>query len=137
MDAYQRGCRLTMPTVDPLLAIAGDRDDLLAALMNLVQNALKFTRPRTEVTLHGYASDDHVSIDVSDNCGGLPKGSNEKMFSPFTQRGDDKSGLGLGLSIARQSVETYGGTLSVQDVPGKGCIFTMNLPRRLEASAES
>lgn len=131
LDAASRGCRLTVPTVDPLLAIAGDREQLLAALVNLLQNALKFTHPRTEVTLNAYAVGDRVSIDVSDHCGGLPKGSAEKLFSPFTQRSDDKSGLGLGLSIARQSVEADGGELSVQDVPGTGCVFTMSLPRRL------
>ena len=135
LDAASRGCRLTVPTVDPLLAIAGDRDQLLAALVNLLQNALKFTHPRTEVTLDTHAVGDRVSIDVSDHCGGLPKGSAEKLFSPFTQRSDDRSGLGLGLSIARQSVEADGGELHVQDVPGIGCVFTMSLPRRLAAEA--
>jgi signal transduction histidine kinase len=77
--------------------------------------------------------DDRVSIDVSDHCGGLPSGSAETMFSPFTQRSKDRSGVGLGLSIARQSVEADGGSLNVRDVPGKGCVFTMSLPRRLPA----
>ena len=60
--------------------------------MNLLQNALKFTHPHTKVTLNAYAVNDRVSIDVSDNCGGLPRGSAEKMFSPFIQRGEDKRG---------------------------------------------
>ena len=136
LDAANRGCQLTVPTVDRLLAIAGDRYHLLAALMNLLQNALKFTHPRTEVTLHAYAVGDRVSIDVSDNCGGLPRGSAEKMFSPFIQRGEDKSGVGLGLSIARRYVEADGGSLSVRDVPGIGCVFTMTLPRRSPEWAE-
>jgi signal transduction histidine kinase len=136
LDAAQRGCQLTVPTVDRLLAIAGDRYRLLAALVNLLQNALKFTHPRTEVTLHAYAVGDRVSIEVSDNCGGLPRGSAEKMFSPFIQRGEDKSGVGLGLSIARRYVEADGGSLSVRDVPGIGCVFTMNLPRRSPEWAE-
>lgn len=71
----------------------------------------------------------HVLIDVSDHCGGLPPGSAERMFTPFMQRSDDKSGLGRGLSIARQSIEAGSGTLSVRDVPGTGCIFTICLPR--------
>lgn len=133
LEAARRGCQLSVPIVDPFLAIAGDRDHLLAALANLLQNALKFTHPRTQVTLHAYAVDDHVSIDVSDHCGGLPGGCVQTMFRPFTQRSDDRSGLGLGLSIARQSVEADGGSLSVRDVPGTGCVFTMSLPRRLPA----
>jgi hypothetical protein len=48
---------------------------------------------------------EHVLIEVKDHCGGLPPGSADDMFSPFTQRGNDRSGLGLGLSIARQSIE--------------------------------
>ena len=53
----------------------------------------------------------------------------ERMFTPFSQRSDDKTGLGLGLSIARQSIEADAGTLSVRDVPGVGCVFTISLPR--------
>lgn len=133
LDAARRGCQLSVPAVDPFLTIVGDRDHLLAALANLLQNALKFTHPRTKVTLHAHAVGDRVSIDVSDHCGGLPSGSAATMFSPFTQRSDDRSGLGLGLSIAKQSVEADGGSLSVRDVPGKGCVFTMSFPRRLPA----
>lgn len=129
LDAASRGCQLTVPVVDRQLAIAGDRDRLLAALANLLQNAFKFTRPHTEVTLHAYAQGDRVTIDVADHCGGLPSGSPERMFSPFVQRSEDRSGVGLGLSIARRSVEANGGSLGVKDVPGKGCVFTMSLPR--------
>jgi len=105
--------------------------------VNLLQNALKFTHPHTKVTLHAYAVNDRVSIDVSDNCGGLPRGSTEKMFLPFIQRSEDRSGLGLGLSVARQSVEANGGSLSVRDVPRIGCVFTMSLPRRWPSWAEA
>lgn len=133
LDAERRGCRISVATVDPFLAVVGDRDRLLAALANLLQNALKFTHPRTTVSLHAHAVGDRVLIDVSDRCGGLPSGSAETMFSPFMQRSDDRTGLGLGLSIARQNVEADGGSLSVRDVPGTGCVFTMSLPRRLPA----
>jgi hypothetical protein len=47
------------------------------------------------------------------------------MFTPFAQHGEDRSGLGLGLFIARRSVEADAGTLSVRDVPGTGCVFTI------------
>jgi len=117
------------PAVDPALAVCGNRELLLAALGNVLQNAFKFTRPHSEVTLRAYAFGELVQIDVMDHCGGLPAGSAESMFTPFTQRSDDKSGLGLGLSIARQSIEADTGTLSVRDVPAVGCIFTIGLPR--------
>lgn len=129
LDADARGCILTVPPVDPALAIAGDRERLLAGLTNILQNALKFTRTSTEVTLTAYAVGANVLIEVQDHCGGLPPGTAEKMFSPFTQRSSDRSGLGLGLTIAKEAVEADAGRLSVKDIPGSGCMFTISLPR--------
>jgi len=63
------------------------------------------------------------------HCGGLLPGTADSIFVPFAQRARDRSGLGLGLSIARQSVEADFGTLTVKDVPGNGCILTICLPR--------
>jgi len=120
-----------VPEVDPRLHVRGNRELLLAALTNLLQNAFKFTRAHTEVTLSVYAFGDLVLIEVEDQCGGLPPGSAERMFTPFTQRSDDKSGMGLGLSIARESIEEDGGTLTVRDLPGSGCVFTISLPRQM------
>ena len=119
----------TVAPVERRLAIKGDRELLLAALANLVQNAFKFTKPGTGVVLSAYAFRGHVLIDVMDHCGGLPSGFADKMFTPFSQRSDDKTGLGLGLAIARQTVEREGGTLTVRDAPGAGCTFTIALPR--------
>jgi light-regulated signal transduction histidine kinase (bacteriophytochrome) len=114
INSVQGGCSLTVPRVDPLLAIKGNRELLLGALVNLLQNAFKFTRPHTNVTLHAHSAGARVMIDVSDCCGGLAAGTAESMFTPFTQRSEDRSGLGLGLSIARQSVEAR--TFPAQDV---------------------
>lgn len=129
LAARIRACTLTVSAVDTQLAIRGNRDQLYAAVGNLLQNAFKFTRPRTEVILHVYALFDRILIDVKDHCGGLPPGNLEQMFLPFTQSNVDKTGLGLGLSIARRNVEANGGILTVRDVPGTGCIFTVSLPR--------
>ena len=133
LRANLAGCAFTVPSVDPALFVRANRELLLAALANLLQNAFKFTRANSEVVLKAYAFGEFALIDVKDHCGGLPSGSAEKLFTPFTQRSDDRSGLGLGLSIARQSVEADGGTLSVRDVPGVGCVFTISLPRHLPA----
>jgi signal transduction histidine kinase len=129
LEAQVKGCVLFVSDVDPRLAVDADRDLLFSAVGNLLQNAFKFTHPGSEVTLNAYSMADRILIDVEDNCGGLPAGDAERMFQPFTQTGDDKSGLGLGLSIARRSIEANAGILSVRDVPGSGCVFTIDLPR--------
>ena len=95
----------------------------------MLNNALKFTNANTKVHLHAYEHSDRALIEVRDHCGGLPPGSVERMFSPFSQHGNDKTGLGLGLSIAKENVTAAGGTLSAKDLPGIGCIFTISLPR--------
>lgn len=129
LEAQARSCELTVSVVDPNLAVDVDRDLLIAAVGNLLQNAFKFTEPHSSVSLHAYGVADRVRIDVEDHCGGLPPGLADKVFLPFTQGGSDRSGVGLGLSICQRTVEANHGVLSVRDVPGTGCVFTIDLPR--------
>jgi signal transduction histidine kinase len=129
LEARSRGCVFTVSDVEGRLAMDVDRDMLLSALGNLLQNAFKFTAHGTKVTLHAYAVADRIVIDIEDHCGGLPPGSMEGMFLPFKQNGMDRSGLGLGLAICRRSVEANNGSLRVRDIPGSGCVFTIDLPR--------
>jgi signal transduction histidine kinase len=127
--AQASGCAFTVAPVDSELAIEADRERILGALANLLQNAFKFTAKGSEVALSATVFGAFVRIDIQDHCGGLPHGNIDRMFTPFTQRSGDRSGLGLGLSIARHNVELDGGTLMVRDLPGSGCIFTISLPR--------
>jgi signal transduction histidine kinase len=122
---------LAVHPVDRRVAIDVDRQLLGAALGNLLQNAFKFTRPHGRVVLRTDTATlpDRVLIEVEDECGGLPSGFADNLFQPFRQRGADRSGLGLGLIIARQGVEANGGALRVSDLPGKGCVFTVDIPR--------
>ena len=129
LEAQSRECSLTVSHVEQELAVDGDRDMLFSAVGNLLQNAFKFTEHHSDVNLDAYGVGDRIRIDISDRCGGLPSGLADKMFHPFTQGGKDKSGLGLGLSICRRSVEANRGTLSVRNVAGLGCVFTIDLPR--------
>jgi signal transduction histidine kinase len=129
LEAQVNRCTLTVSYVDSKLAVDADRELLLSAVGNLLQNAFKFTRPFTEVTLKVYAVADRVLIEVEDKCGGLPAGDTKKMFLPFTQGSVNRTGAGLGLSISRRSVEASKGTLSARDVAGTGCVFTIDLPR--------
>ncbi|WP_197070179.1 HAMP domain-containing sensor histidine kinase [Burkholderia sp. 9120] len=127
--ARARGCGFIVSKVDERLAVSASRDLLFSALGNLLQNAFKYTHHQTDVTLDAYAVADRILIDVKDHCGGLLAENVEAMFKPFRQNGSDRTGLGLGLSIARRSVEASSGNLSVRDIPGVGCVFTISLPR--------
>ncbi len=131
LEAQSRGCLFTTAAVHADLAVRADRDLLLAAIGNLLQNAFKFTKYGTQVMLTSHAAGDHVHIEVQDHCGGLGPRNHEDLFRPFTQYGADRTGVGLGLSISRRSVEASHGTLSVRDLPGSGCIFCIRLPRQL------
>jgi signal transduction histidine kinase len=129
--ALAKGAGFKVSKVDTELAISGNREMLLSALANLLQNAFKFTHPGTEISLSAYALSDRILIDVRDNCGGLPAGAAESMFVPFAKSGKNGIDSGLRLTVSKQSVEASGGTLSVRDLPDEGCIFTINLPRFL------
>jgi signal transduction histidine kinase len=126
LEAQSRGCYLTIVPVQPDLAVHVDRETLFAALNNLLQNAFKFTRYGSQVSLHAYASAERVQIDVEDNCGGLPRGDPEHLFLPFTQSGEDRSGVGVGLFVCRRHVEANHGRVNVRDIPGAGCVFTID-----------
>ena len=119
-----------MTPVDLDIAVYADPEMLASAVGNLLQNAFKFTKRHTEVTLHAHSERGLVLIEVKDHCGGLPPGPAEGLLRPFAQRGNDRSGLGIGLEICRRSVEANRGTLTVCDLPGLGCVFTITLPRR-------
>jgi signal transduction histidine kinase len=129
MEAKCRGFHLTIDPVAFDVALCADRQLLAAAVSNLLQNAFKFTRKNGAVHLRTRVTADRVLMEIEDECGGLPPGLAERLFRPFTQSGTDRSGLGLGLSISRRAVQLNGGVIRVLDLPRKGCIFTVDLPR--------
>jgi signal transduction histidine kinase len=127
-QADDSGHRLVVEPVESGLVVDADPQILGAVIANLLHNAFKFTRPQTRVTLRAYAVGGRVIIEVADECGGL-NGDPEALFRAHEQRGKDRSGLGLGLSISRRGVEANGGELHARDIPGTGYIFTVDLPR--------
>jgi hypothetical protein len=129
MEASARGLTLTVTPVESGVDVKVDRQLLAAAVTNLLQNAFKFTRARGHVALRTSPTGERVRIEIEDQCGGLPPGMVDKLFRPFEQQGGDRTGLGLGLSISRKSVEAEGGEIYVRELPGVGCVFTIDLPR--------
>jgi signal transduction histidine kinase len=137
LEARSREIDLMVHAVEDGLAVEADRQILASVLANLLQNAFKFSRPGSTVTVKTRVIADRVLIQIEDECGGLPPGEAENMFRPFVQRGTDRTGLGLGLGICLRGIEANGGRLHVHDVPGRGCVFTIDMPRQLSRSPAS
>jgi signal transduction histidine kinase len=129
MAANATGRQLSVSTVEPGLQVDADRPLLAAALTNILSNALKFSPEGGHVSLRVHATKDRVTFEVEDQCGGLRSDNTEELFMPWTQRSSDKKGLGLGLALTRRSVQANGGEVTVRDLPGKGCIFSVRMLR--------
>jgi len=127
--ADAKGIGLTVMPVEDGVAIEADRETLGAVVGNLLQNAFKFTRPGTTVTLSVGASAERVLIEIQDACGGIPNADLPGLFNPFEQRSTDRSGVGIGLAFSRWGVEANRGRIYARNVPGTGCVFTIDLPR--------
>jgi signal transduction histidine kinase len=129
LAAKGQGVTLAVMPVENDVAIDADRQVLAAVVMNVLQNAFKFTRPGTTVTLSVGATVERVLIEVQDECGGLPGGDVNELFRPFEQRSANRTGLGLGLAFSRWATEANHGRIYARNLPGVGCVFTVDLPR--------
>lgn len=119
------------------LAVNADPQLLASAVMNLLNNAFKFTRPGGRVVLRAHDEDGRMQIEVEDECGGIPDCTGDPFRAFGDRRGRDRTGLGLGLSIARKAVEAHGGDIGLRNIPGAGCVFVINVPLATEALSAS
>jgi signal transduction histidine kinase len=127
LRAEYRQIALTVGAVDRTITIDADAPLILSAINNLLNNALKFTRHGGRVDLRTFTRDNRVIIEVEDQCGGIT--DDTELFQTFGERrAVDRSGLGLGLAIARKAVRTHSGEITVRNKPGTGCVFTIDLP---------
>jgi signal transduction histidine kinase len=116
------------------LAVAEDAEVLLdrrlvaSAVGNLLRNGVKYSHQGSVVEVRGTVTKGRVVIEIEDGCGGLSPGNVEAAFAPFVRLDERQSGFGLGLAIAKQAVDAHGGTIRVQNLPKKGCIFVLELP---------
>ncbi|MGR8932008.1 MAG: PAS domain S-box protein [Gammaproteobacteria bacterium] len=118
--------------------IVGDEARLRQILINLLGNAVKFTRQGGVTLRLGTQKNriSHLRIEVEDSGPGISAEDQSRIFEPFIQLGDQgaNKGTGLGLSISRQFVEMMGGHIGLESTPGKGSMFRIELP--LEEAAE-
>lgn len=137
LQAECRGLRFGVANVDPELAVIGDPQLLASAVMNLLNNAFKFTRAGGRVMLRARRDGERVRIEVEDECGGIEGELADVFFKPFAERRKhDRTGLGLGLSIARKAVRIHGGEIDFRNSPGKGCVFVIDLPMAVDGMPE-
>jgi signal transduction histidine kinase len=128
LHSEYRHIQFIVEPVDPALSIDADPPLLTSAVTNLLHNAFKNTPSGGRVVLRAHAQDGRLLIETEDECGGIPPGKRD-LFQVFgDRRGGDRSGLGLGLSIARKAVRAHGGEVTVRNMPGKGCVFTIDVP---------
>jgi signal transduction histidine kinase len=128
LEAQGAGCAFIVSIVDPSLAVEVDQATLFSAVGRLLNNAFKYSRANGKVSFGASASGDRIQIQVEDSCGGLAAGQAEKMLRlPVSGGLQNTAG---GLATCQHNVQANNGVLSVRDVPGSGCIFTIDLPRR-------
>jgi signal transduction histidine kinase len=115
--------------VDSDLMLEADEQLIHSALSNLIQNALKYSRAGGKIQVRSKAIDEKVIVEIEDECGGLPSTVLDDLFKPFEQQNKNRDGMGLGLAITRRAIELNRGTVEVRDLPNKGCVFKVILPR--------
>lgn len=134
--AAKKGLGLILRVGDDLGSVKTDQRRLEQVLLNLLNNAIKFTE-KGEVTLSGWSEDNHYILAVSDTGIGIPSEEIENIFKPFHQIDTGLTrkyeGTGLGLSICRRLIEKMGGRIRVESQLGKGSIFTLHIPKETGA----
>jgi two-component system, OmpR family, phosphate regulon sensor histidine kinase PhoR len=130
--AEARGQTLAIDLPADLPDILADRDRLAQILINLLDNAVKFTREGGRVTLSAKAAEGSVVLAVSDNGVGIPPADLPRIFERFYRVGRSRDrregGTGLGLAIAKHLTQAMGGTIEVESVQGSGTTFRVSLP---------
>ena len=123
--------RVRAAVADQLPPIRGDRDRLRQVLMNLIDNAVKYSPDGDEVEVSARQAHGTVRISVTDRGPGIPRDQHGLIFEKFGRAsvgGGSRPGTGLGLFIARSIVEAHGGSLDVSSRPEAGATFILTLP---------
>ncbi len=122
--------RVEVPAALP--PITGDREHLKQVVINLVDNAKKYSPPSEEIVISSEELDHAVIVRIKDNGPGIKECDREKLFDKFFRGSDPVAartrGSGLGLAIAKGIIEAHGGSIWAESVPGKGSVFCFRLP---------
>jgi signal transduction histidine kinase len=137
LDSYryqieQQGFQLDESIDAELPSVKVDREAIARALVNLVNNALKYSKDDKYLGVKLYRDNGSVKLEVADHGIGIARRDQAKIFEKFYRAGDplvhNTKGSGLGLSLVRHITEAHGGAIEVESVPGTGSKFIMSLP---------
>ncbi len=130
---HEKRQELVLDFPDDLPPVWGDREKVGVILSNLLSNAVAFTPAGGQICVRAETQEDKVMVAVEDTGCGIRRDEWERIFEPFYQVGDSlrrqHSGMGLGLTIARELVALHGGSIWVKSEVGQGSIFYFTLPR--------
>lgn len=128
--AQQKQIEITSQ-LEPLFSIEGDFVLLREVILNLIENAIKYTPDHGKIHVTSFELDNRVWVEVKDDGPGIAADELQRIWRKFV-RGREQDmktkGTGLGLYLVRYFIELHGGEVSVESVPGKGTIFSFNLP---------
>jgi signal transduction histidine kinase len=127
--------------IDPVPPLRVDREAMTRSLVNLVNNALKYSQDRKYIGVNLYRDNGSVKLEVIDHGIGIAKQEQGKIFEKFYRVGDPlvhtTKGSGLGLSLVHHIVHAHGGDVAVESAPGRGSKFTISIPVHTTAPAQN
>jgi signal transduction histidine kinase len=128
-----RGVDFAVSSVDETMVVHADRHILASAVAGLLENAFKFTHPGRTVSLRASATARSVVIAIEDGCGGLSPEESVTLLESRVGASHEPGRSSLELPTCLRAMKAIGGDLRVHDVPGKGCVFTVELPKQSPA----
>jgi signal transduction histidine kinase len=130
--AQERGLTLQFSTGDEPLMVLGDARRLKQLILNLLDNAIKYSPPGGQIQVQVARQDSFAAVDVADSGYGIPAEDLPHIFDRFYRRrqklDDQAAGFGLGLAICKWIVEAHGGTITVESEPDQGTRFRFQIP---------
>ena len=118
-------------TEEDLFLSKADKNTLLTAFSNLIENAIKYSDEKGKIEITAYRKKHQILVEIADTGPGIPKSEREKIFEKFYRIGNEHTrktkGTGLGLYIVKKVIEAHGGTISLKDNQPKGTVFTVIL----------